>query len=77
MAGSAVPMAIGCSMTWNSPCARPTDGPNLGTPKLLWGEFCGSGGQLLAAALLDASRRTLITAPASSGSQVAMRVEKD
>jgi 3-oxoacyl-(acyl-carrier-protein) synthase len=46
-------------------------------PKLLWGEFGGSGGQLLAAALLDPSRRTLITAPASSGSQVAMLIEKE
>jgi 3-oxoacyl-(acyl-carrier-protein) synthase len=46
-------------------------------PKLLWGEFCGSGGQLLAAALLDESRRTLLTAPASSGSQMAMLIEKD
>jgi len=46
-------------------------------PKLLWGEFCGSGGQLLAAALLDPARRILVTAPASSGSQVAMLVEKD
>jgi len=45
-------------------------------PKLLWGEFCGSGGQLLAAALLDGSQRTLVTAPASSGSQVAMLIEK-
>lgn len=45
-------------------------------PKLLWGEFGGSGGQLLAAALLDGSRRTLITAPASGGSQVAMLIEK-
>jgi len=45
-------------------------------PKLLWGEFCGSGGQLLAAALLDDSRRTLVTAPASSGCQVAMLIEK-
>jgi hypothetical protein len=45
-------------------------------PKLLWGEFCGSGGQLLAAALLERSRRVLVTAPASSGSQFAALIEK-
>lgn len=45
-------------------------------PKLLWGEFCGSGGQLLAAALLDPARRVLVTAPASSGSQYAALIEK-
>jgi 3-oxoacyl-[acyl-carrier-protein] synthase II len=52
------------------------DWPTPKYPKLLWGEFAGSGGQLLAAALLDASRQTLITAPASSGSQVAMLIAK-
>lgn len=45
-------------------------------PKLLWGEFCGSGGLLLAAALLDPARRVLVTAPASSGSQYAALIEK-
>ncbi|WP_257306910.1 beta-ketoacyl synthase N-terminal-like domain-containing protein [Geothrix campi] len=40
-------------------------------PKTLWGEFGGSGGQLLAAALLEPSDRTLVTAPASSGAQFA------
>ncbi len=52
------------------------DWPTSKFPKLLWGELCGSGGQLLAAALLDASRRTLLTAPASHGSQVALLIEK-
>lgn len=45
-------------------------------PKTLWGEFCGSGGQLLAAALLDPGRRVLVTAPASFGSQYAAVLEK-
>lgn len=45
--------------------------PSATHPKTLWGEFGGSGGQLLAAALLDPSPRTLITAPASSGTQFA------
>lgn len=45
-------------------------------PKLLWGEFCGSGGQLLAAALLDPGRRVLVTAPASQGPQYAAMLEK-
>jgi len=38
-------------------------------PKTLWGEFAGSGGQLLAAALVSASPTALITAPASFGEQ--------
>lgn len=50
--------------------------PSPRFPKILWGEFCGSGGQLLAAALLDEASRVLITAPASSGSQMAMLIEK-
>lgn len=41
-------------------------------PKRAWGEFCGCGGQLLAAAVMNAADRTLITASASSGEQVAM-----
>jgi 3-oxoacyl-(acyl-carrier-protein) synthase len=45
-------------------------------PKLLWGEFCGSGGQLLAAALLEPGRRVLVTAPASFGTQYAAVLEK-
>jgi len=44
-------------------------------PKRLWGEFGGSGGQLLAAALLESSELTLVTAPASSGSQFAALLE--
>jgi hypothetical protein len=44
-------------------------------PKLLWGEFGGSGGQLLAAALLAPAKRTLVTAPASSGAQFAALLE--
>lgn len=44
-------------------------------PKQLWGEFGGSGGQLLAAALLEPSNLTLVTAPASSGSQFAALLE--
>jgi len=45
-------------------------------PKALWGEFCGSGGQLLAAALLEPGRRVLVTAPSSFGSQYAAVLEK-
>ncbi len=44
-------------------------------PKGLWGEFGGSGGQLLAAALLEPAERTLVTAPASSGAQFAACLE--
>jgi len=47
---------------WPAPCF----------PKPLWGEFGGSGGQLLAAALLEPSDLTLVTAPASSGTQFAL-----
>lgn len=43
-------------------------------PKLLWGEFAGAGGALLAAALL-APGRTLVTAPASAGAQCAALLE--
>lgn len=45
-------------------------------PKTLWGEFCGSGGQLLAAALLEPAHRVLVTAPASFGPQYATVLEK-
>jgi 3-oxoacyl-[acyl-carrier-protein] synthase II len=45
-------------------------------PKQLWGEFGGSGGQLLAAALLEPAARALITAPASSGAQFAALLEE-
>jgi hypothetical protein len=44
-------------------------------PKLLWGEFGGSGGQLLASALLAPADRALVTAPASSGAQFAALLE--
>ena len=47
------------------------DWPEPGCPKRLWGEFCGSGGQLLAAALLEEGPRVLVTAPASAGPQYA------
>lgn len=43
-------------------------------PKLLWGEFGGAGGALLAAALLRPGR-SLVTAPASAGAQCAALVE--
>ena len=44
-------------------------------PKQLWGEFGGSGGQLLAAALLEPAQCVLVTAPASSGGQCAALLE--
>ena len=44
-------------------------------PKALWGEFGGSGGQLLAAALLEPADRVLVTAPASAGAQFAALLE--
>lgn len=50
--------------------------PAVQHPKRLWGEFGGSGGQLLAAALLESSDLTLVTAPASSGSQFAALLEE-
>lgn len=40
-------------------------------PKLIWGEFCGSGGQLLAAALMQEAASVLISGPSSSGLQYA------
>ena len=51
------------------------DWPAAIHPKTLWGEFGGSGGQLLAAALLEPADRTLVTAPASSGAQFAVLLE--
>jgi 3-oxoacyl-[acyl-carrier-protein] synthase II len=44
-------------------------------PKLLWGEFAGAGGQLLAAALLEPAARVLVTGPASFGTQAAALFE--
>jgi hypothetical protein len=51
------------------------DWPAAIHPKGLWGEFGGSGGQLLAAALLEPAEGTLVTAPASSGAQFALLLE--
>ena len=45
-------------------------------PKLLWGELAGSGGPLLAAALLEPGARVLVTAPGSSGPQWAARFDR-
>ncbi len=41
-------------------------------PKLLWGEFCGVGGQLLAAALLEEGGPVLLSGPATFGCQYAV-----
>ena len=44
-------------------------------PKLIWGEFCGSGGQLLAAAMLEEQEGlVLITGPGTLGSQCATAI---
>ena len=51
------------------------DWPSPLHPKRLWGEFGGSGGQLLAAALLEPAERVLVSAPASSGVQFAARLD--
>ena len=51
------------------------DWPAARFPKALWGEFGGSGGQLLAAALLEPADRVLVTGPASSGAQFAALLE--
>jgi 3-oxoacyl-[acyl-carrier-protein] synthase II len=51
------------------------DWPPALHPKTLWGEFGGSGGQLLAAALLEPAECALVTAPASSGAQFAAVLE--
>ncbi|HJW09291.1 MAG TPA: beta-ketoacyl synthase N-terminal-like domain-containing protein [Holophagaceae bacterium] len=44
-------------------------------PKLLWGELCGVGGPLLAAALMEPAARVLVTGPASFGTQAAALLE--
>ncbi len=54
--------------------ARP-DLPRPATPKALWGEFCGVGGQLLGAALLEPAETVLVTGPASFGPQYAVRLD--
>ena len=51
------------------------DWPAAVHPKRLWGEFSGSGGQLLGAALLEPAARVLVTAPASGGAQFAAILE--
>ncbi|MBI4914083.1 MAG: hypothetical protein HY823_15235 [Acidobacteria bacterium] len=45
-------------------------------PKLLWGELCGVGGALVAAALLEPADQVLVTAPASGGLQAALVLER-
>ena len=55
--------------------ARQPQWPAALHPKQLWGEFAGSGGQLLAAALLEPTPRVLVTAPASAGTQFAALLE--
>ncbi len=47
------------------------DWPAPELPKLLWGEFAGAGGPLLAAALLEPAPLTLVTSPGSFGPQYA------
>ncbi len=42
-------------------------------PKLLWGEFSGSGVQLLAAGLLESAAAALVSGPSSFGGQWALR----
>lgn len=51
------------------------DWPEPVHPKLLWGEFAGAGGPLLAAALLEPAVRVLVTSPGSFGPQYAARFE--
>lgn len=52
--------------------ARPGD-PSSRHPKLLWGEFGGSGVQLLAAGLLEPGASVLVSGPSSFGGQWALR----
>ena len=53
------------------------DWPAPRFPKLIWGEFCGSGGQLLAAAMLGIQTGpVLITGPGSLGSQCAAVIRR-
>ena len=51
--------------------------PRPSFPKLIWGEFCGSGGQLLAAGMLEAHEGpVLITGPGTLGSQCAAVIRR-
>jgi 3-oxoacyl-[acyl-carrier-protein] synthase II len=53
------------------------DWPSPRFPKLIWGEFCGSGGQLLAAGMLEEQEGpVLITAPGSLGPQCAAVIRR-
>ncbi len=53
--------------------ARHTDWPEAVHPKLIWGEFSGSGAQLLAAGLLEPATSVLVSGPSSFGGQWALR----
>jgi 3-oxoacyl-[acyl-carrier-protein] synthase II len=53
------------------------DWPDPRFPKLIWGEFCGSGGQLLAAGMLEEQEGpVLITGPGTLGSQCAAVIRR-
>ncbi len=53
------------------------DWPKPRFPKLIWGEFCGSGGQLLAAGMLeDQEGPILISGPGTLGSQCAAVIRR-
>lgn len=52
--------------------ARPKDPAPL-HPKMIWGEFGGSGAQLLAAGLLEPTASVLVSGPSSFGGQWALR----
>lgn len=57
--------------------SRHPDWPAPRFPKLIWGEFCGSGGQLLAAAMLrDEDGPVLISGPGTLGSQCAAVIKR-
>lgn len=50
--------------------------PEARHPKLQWGEFGGSGAQLLAAALLAPAASVLVSGPSSFGAQWALRWDR-
>ncbi|MBL0211336.1 MAG: hypothetical protein IPQ13_10565 [Holophagaceae bacterium] len=53
------------------------DWPEPRFPKLIWGEFCGSGGQLLAAGMLEAQEgQVLLSGPGSLGCQCAAVIRR-